>query len=450
MKRKEFVQEIERRIGRRKFVWCGILGGNARPLTAVAQFAEAFSIIAPGEVPGAVCLERLTGERVDTVGFKLQPKESPAHGEFYRRLYASLSEPAVVVTHEASQFFSSLYFLRHEFVQHLGLFYERQVTFDHKPWVESELRKSGVRVLPWRYVSTYDDRALRSALEDAVRDGPVVVRANRSGGGDGLTLVRQPEDVPPEWQDRADGFMAVARFLEPSVPLNINACVFPDGAISLHAPSLQLIGIAGSAMGPFGYCGNDFTRVRELDGGVLQAFEEMTVLAGRWLASMGYLGAFGVDALLHEGTLYLTEVNPRFQGSSLLSSHLDAALDRPDVFLAHVGAFLGAAAPDPWSLAALAREQPPAAQIVARNTRSEPIVRKGDAEGLPAGVDCWLLPDRGVVVHPRALLGRAVVRGAVTEDGWQLHRDVAAWFAELPAMLFEVVEPAGNTESSRE
>ena len=127
---------------------------------------------------------------------------------------------------------------------------------------------------------------------------------------------------------------------------------------------------------------------------------------------------------------------------------MDTALDRPDVFLAHVGAFLGAAAPDSWSLAALAQEQPPAAQIVARNMRSEPIVRKGGDAGLPAGVDCWLLPDRGVVVHPRALLGRAVVQHAVTEDGWRLQRDVAAWFEELPAMLFEVVEPAGKAESS--
>ncbi|HEY6103625.1 MAG TPA: hypothetical protein VI007_10430 [bacterium] len=214
MKRREFIQEIERRIGRRKFVWYGVLGGNAHRLTPIAQFAEAFSIVAPGAVPGAVCIERLSGERVDTVGYQIRPDQSEIHREFYRRLYTSLSEPAVAMTHEASRFFSSVYFLRREYVQHLGLFYENQGVFDHKPWVESELRTVGVNVVPWRYLSTHDHRALRSALEEAVRDGPIVVRTNRSGGGDGLTPVRQLEDMPPGLPDGStDGFLAASQVL---------------------------------------------------------------------------------------------------------------------------------------------------------------------------------------------------------------------------------------------
>jgi hypothetical protein len=449
VKRREYIREIERQIGSRKLVWFGILGGNAHPLTPIAQFSEAYSVIAPGEVPGAVCIERLSGERVDTVGYQLQPDQSEIHGEFYRRLYSSLSEPAVAVTHEASRFFASAYFLRQEYVRHLGLFNEWQVVFDHKPWVESELRKIGVSVVPWRYLSTHDHQVLRSALEEAVREGPIVIRTNRSGGGDGLTLVRQLEDIPPGLPDRSpDGFLAVAPFFESSVPLNVNACVFPDGAISLHSPSLQLIGIPGSALNGFGYCGNDFARIKDMEDAALRAFEEMTIQAGRWLSSMGYIGAFGVDALVHEGRVYLTEVNPRYQGSSLLSAHLEAALDRPDVFLAHAGAFLGVPAPDPWPLATLAREQPRAAQIVTRNNRPEPVVMRGGDRRPPAGVDCWLLPDPGVAVQPRALLCRAVVWDAVTEDGWRLRGDVASWFATLPEMLFEVAAPARAAAST--
>ncbi|HEY6103626.1 MAG TPA: ATP-grasp domain-containing protein [bacterium] len=180
---------------------------------------------------------------------------------------------------------------------------------------------------------------------------------------------------------------------------------------------------------------------------MLQALGEMTTLTGRWLRSTGYVGAFGVDALVHEGRVYLTEVNPRFQGSSLLSSHLETALDRPDVFLAHVGAFLGVPAPDPRTLAALAREQPPAAHIVSRNLRAQPVVRRGDRQP-PAGVECWLLPDPGTAVHPRALLCRTVVRDAVTEDGWRLCGDVASWVATLPEMLFEGAAPARAAEGT--
>jgi len=444
--RGEFIQEIARRIGRRKLVWFGVVGGNVRPLTQLPQLSEVYSIVAPAGISGDrdVCLERLTGERVHTVEYKLRPAESAIERDFHRRLCASLSEPAVTVTHQASPFFFSAYFLRQEFVQHLGLFHERQTVFDHKPWVESELRKVGVTVLPWRYLSTYERPALVGALEDALRDGAIVLRANRSDGGEGLTLVRQPGEIPSELQDTtADGFMAMAPFFEPSVPLNANACVFPDGAVSFHSPSVQLIGLPGSSLSRFGYCGNDFARVRDLDRAVFRDLQEMTTQAGRWLSSMGYVGAFGVDALLHRGKVYLTEVNPRFQGSSLLSAHLDAELDRPDVFLEHVGAFLGVPAPDPWDLDTMAQEQPRAAQISARNGL-ERVSRNNSGREPPDGVDCWLLPDHGVVVHPHALLSRVVVRDAVTEDGWQLRADVASWFSQLPGMLFDAVETAGR------
>jgi hypothetical protein len=234
----------------------------------------------------------------------------------------------------------------------------------------------------------------------------------------------------------------MAPFLDPSVPLNVNACIFPDGSLSLHGPSLQLIGISGTALSRFNYCGNDFARVRDLDPAVLRALQELAVGAGRWLSSMGYVGAFGVDALLHQGTVYLTEVNPRFQGSSLLSAHLDLALDRPDVYLTHAAAFLGLPPPGAWDLRDLAREQPPAAQIFARNVGGR-VTRNAASWRASGEVDCWMLPDPGVSVHSEALLCRAIARTAVTADGWNLHADAAAWFAELPGRLFDAVQPTG-------
>lgn len=447
MTRNIFIQEIERRIGDRKLVWWGQAGGNARPLTRLRQFARAFSIIGPADLPAGqeVCLEHLTGQRVHTLDFQFHPDQSEAARGLYRELCVALGEPSVAMTHEVSKVFASAYFSSGEHVQHLGLFHERQSVFDHKPWVESELRKAGLRVVPWRYLSTYDGPALDSVLKAELRNGPVVLRANRSGGGKGLTLVRQPEDIPSTANDAAtDGFMAVAPLLEPSIPLNVNACAFPDGSVSLHSPSLQLIGIPGTALSPFNYCGNDFARVRELDTAVLQALQELVTRAGRWLSSMGYVGAFGVDAILHRGTVYLAEVNPRFQGSSLLSAHLDAALDRPDVFLAHAGAFLGLPAADPWELPRLAREQPKAAQVFIRNSH-EHVARNDSSWRPPGNVDCWMLPVRGVIVHPHALLCRAIVQDSVTEDGWALRPEITTWFTELPKILFDPLVPEGKS-----
>ena len=450
MTRNAYIEEISKRIGKRSLIWFGQAGANALPLAHIPQFWGAYSVAAPAGFPDGheVCLEQLTGERVRPEGRELRPDHSDVHREFARRLYASLSEPAVTVAHQASRFFASVYFLRREYVEHLGLFHERQEVFNHKPWVESGLQGIGIRTLPWQYFATYERPTLMSALEHSLRTGPVVLRANRSVSGRGLTLVRRPEEIPPEFLDAsADGFVAMAPFLVPSVPLNVNACVFPDGTVSLHSPSLQLIGIPGVARSAFAYCGNDFARVRELDAAVLETLQRMTMLTGRWLSSMGYVGAFGVDALLHQGTVYLTEVNPRFQGSTLLSAQLDTALDRPDVLLAHVGAFLGLPAPDPWDLQTLAKEQAPAAHIWARNG-DEQVVGLGPHWQPPDDVEYWMLPDRGVIVQPHALLCRVVVRHAVTDDGWRLHGDTAAWFADVPRRLFQTANPAGSEEGS--
>ncbi|HEY6103679.1 MAG TPA: ATP-grasp domain-containing protein, partial [bacterium] len=335
-KRRAYIEEIARRIGRRKLVWFGHNGSNARPLTSLPQFSRAFSVMSPAGLGDhrEVCIEHLTGERVRTGGHELHPETSEVDRQFHQQVFDSLGEPTVTVTHQASRFFASVYFLRREFVQHLGLFHERQVVFDHKPWVETELREIGIRVVPWRYLATHDAN-LRPALERALQGGPLVLRANRSISGRGLTMVRHPDEIAQVGEGtNPDGFIAVAPFLEPSVPLNVNACVFPDGTVSLHSPSLQLIGIPGAGS-PFTYCGNDFAQVRELDEAILDTLQEMATRVGRWLCSMGYAGAFGVDALLYQGAVYLTEVNPRFQGSSLVSASLDAELDRPDMYLTH-------------------------------------------------------------------------------------------------------------------
>ena len=95
-----------------------------------------------------------------------------------------------------------------------------------------------------------------------------------------------------------DGFLAASRYLDPHIPLNINACVFQDGTVTLHGPSVQLIGIPDLTRRTFGYCGNDFGAIRHLDPRFVKEFEKMVLKVGGWLWSQGYLGAFGVDALV--------------------------------------------------------------------------------------------------------------------------------------------------------
>ena len=140
MTRKQRIEQIESRLGKRKLVWFGTRGTDSRALLEISQFSEVFSIITPFGSPSLrleVCLETLKGLRVDLELYGLDYDTSPEALDLRRYLFASLGEPAVVATYCPGSFFTSIYYPRSEFVEYLGLFHERQAPFEHKPWVES-------------------------------------------------------------------------------------------------------------------------------------------------------------------------------------------------------------------------------------------------------------------------------------------------------------------------
>ena len=149
----------------------------------------------------------------------------------------------------------------------------------------------------------------------------------------------------------------------------------------------------------------------------------MTLAVGHWLAERKFLGAFGLDALLYRGEVYLTEVNPRFQGSSLVTAYLDRALDRPDLYQEHLGAYLGLAPADQRSLREITAEAPAYSHILRFHTGTEPVqARPGAAADLP--LRCRQIPAPEVKVLPGAIAVQAVVSGQVTANGMCLFEDV--------------------------
>ena len=445
MNRQRYIEDIEKRLGKRKLVWFGTRGTDSQALLQLRQFREIFSIISPLNslsAPKEVCLETMKGRRVDLDQYSIDYDTSPEAKELLRGLYDSLEEPAFVTMYRPGAFFTSIYYPHSEFVEYLGQFHERQAPFEHKPWVESELRKRGVRVVPCKYFGDED----RRRLEEIVEQGPLVLRSSRSDGGAGLALVRDSSEIAARWPAHSDNFLGASPYLYPNIPLNVNACVFQDGSISLHSPSLQLIGLQGFTHRTFGYCGNDFAQVRELEAKTLDQLEALVVKAGKWLASMGYLGVFGVDALLYEGEVYLAEINPRFQGSSHLSSQLDVDLDRPDMFLEHIAAFLGLPPAPPVRLRDLAREQRKVAQVICHNCSPHPV-RKNPRRAPETGdVTCMLLSKEHTVVDQEAILLRAVVENAVTEDGGSLREPYDVQLHDLVKSLFEPVPTTASRE----
>ena len=423
------VREIERRLGRQRLIYFGTRGTDALPLLELSNFEEIFSQIAPlGSVSllPETCLELLKQERVDLDQYSIDKDNSPEVSKFRRALLHALRKPSVILPYRPSAVLASAYFTRSNVSRYLGVFHEKQACFEHKPWVETELQRIGVPVLPWSYFAD-EDHAL---IHEAAETGPIVLRANRSDGGAGLTLVKNPTQIQSEWPIHPDGFLAAAPFLHPSIPLNVNACVFEDGTVSIHQASLQLIGITQCTSHPFGYCGNDFAALGMLDSSALEDLEEITSMVGRWLRIEGYLGAFGIDALFHDGTIYLVEVNPRFQGSSAMAATLMREVGRPDLYLDHISAFLGLIPAKPLKLRDLLSAQPCLAHLVCHNTGSSALYRNASPE--PAiSLNHRLLASPNICIKPGAIIVQAIFDHSITNTGYEIIPESQAALNEI-------------------
>ena len=429
--RRQRIEAIERNLGGRKLVWVGTRGTDARPLLELRSLTHCFSLIAPlgsGMLEGEVCLEAETGHRVDLDGYDIDKDTSPEARAFRLHVRADLRSPSYIVAYRPLSFLTTLQYPNEGVINYLGMFYERVRPFEHKVWVETELRKRGIRTVPWSYYSGSDTVRLREAL----RLGPLVVRANLSSGGTGLLLTRTPDEVDRFAARDPDGFFAASPYLEGAIPLNVNACVFRGGQVSLHGPSVQLIGVPELTSRYFGYCGNDFTRIRELDAATLMELEQEVAEAGRWLSSMGYWGAFGLDALVHDGRVMVSEINARFQGSSEISALLDSELDRSDVYLEHMAAHLGLTPLPGWSLSDIAEQQSGVAQLIFHNRGERATFGSASMWRVPEGANVELQPGPGVCVDQGAIVCRIVAKESVTQDGRHLRqpwRDALEHFA---------------------
>jgi len=196
--------------------------------------------------------------------------------------------------------------------------------------------------------------------------GPVMLRRSRTTGGVGLVRVDDPDELSELWPREPEAFVSVAPFIDGGISLNVGAVVWDNG-VTVHPASVQLIGVPGLTNRPFGYCGNDFAAVADLDPVLLDQMEHSTRSIGAWLGGFGYRGAFGVDFLVSGGEPLFTEINPRFQGSTHASCRLSVDHDESCLVLEHVAAFLELEAPTSVPLRLQAARYDPLSHVVVHN-----------------------------------------------------------------------------------
>lgn len=448
MDRRQLIEQIEDRLAGRPLVWFGTRGTDAEALKCLRDFEGVYSLVARLGVSHwaahqEVCLEELTGRRVDLNSYTIDADLSDAAAELHAAMMSAIAGGAYVAAYRACHFLSAASLARYGERSVLSMFYGMQSAFDHKPWVETQLQAEGVETIGWDYFSHHDWSEIGALL----RRGPLVLRTSYSDGGTGLRMIREPSELGPEPPRTSDRLLAASRYLEPSVPLNVSGCVWHDGTVTLHAPSVQLVGHAVCTDNPFAYCGNDFASLRCcVSDDQLDRLEDVAVRTGEWLFRHGYRGAFGVDALLFSGRILLTEVNPRFQGCSALGAQIAGERGLPDIYLDHIATFLGVEAPRKRpALREYADAQVGAgaqAQVIAY---ADGAVRTRP-ESMPAdmpGRQLVGLPSRHTVVQPHAMLFKLFVEEPVLmsdETGVELRANVSREVSDLRSATFEPVE----------
>jgi hypothetical protein len=414
--------EVARRIDGRQLIWFGTRGTDTEPLRNIGEISAVFSQIAPPEFnTRSECLEDYTLRRVDLNRYNIDTDLSLEATRFKDRLWeATGSQRSLLIPYRPLASLAGAYFTASDTVQYCGMFHLQQATFEHKPWMEQQLGPDHIRTVPWRYLRQGDDAGIRRELAK----GPVVLRANISDGGAGLVLVEHADaltDLPP-W---SDGFGAIAPYFRGAVPFNLNACIYATGDVMVFPLSYQLIGLDVATRRTFGFCGNDFGAARALPRMIVERAEGLAVAVGHRLHRNGYLGQFGIDLLWHEGELYVTEVNPRFQGSTPLCAALMRDMGLPDPFLEHLAAHLQLAAPPRMQrLADVVGHTPDGAQVILYNRRAEPLYLGAQPIDLPPGCRVAGRARPEVAVEPEGLLLKLRFDRVVTSDGYSLLPEV--------------------------
>lgn len=434
--RSRLIDEIADSLADRRLVWFGTRGDDVRPVTELKQLSSVFSVIntyAPSDDVTAMSLEDLSKARVDLDTFSIDDHPyDPAVAELRQAVQRALSEPSAVFTYRPSEFLSAMAFTHLKNASYLGLFAGMQQAFEHKPWIEVAFAKLGLPHVPWQYLADSE----RSVAHRLLGTGPVLLRRSKTTGGVGFALARSAVELDKHWPYAGEAFVSVAPYLDGAVPVNVSGVVWAQG-VSVHPASVQLIGVAGCTTRPFAYCGNDFAAITALGRPTIEQIESAVCIIGDWLRSHGYLGAFGVDFLVHDGVALFSEINPRFQGSTRLSCDISAELGLGCLLLEHVAAFLGIEKPPAPSLWEIATTAPPRAQIVVHHT--------GDA---PAAIDPHYLVDRfaaagnlvladvltnaTLATAPNATVARLTVSRSVTRSGYALEPDFNSLLQKWP------------------
>lgn len=176
-----------------------------------------------------------------------------------------------------------------------------------------------------------------AVCNELVWDGvPFVLQFGHAHTGEGTILVNNSTQLAEIQQQFPQREVRVSPFVKGSMYTS-NNCVVPKKRTLKNLFGLferprtlvgnisyQITGLAPFTDLPFSTVGNDWKKGAALSAELQQQYEEMARACGTRLASLGWKGLFGIDAILEDSTqrFYLIEINARQPASTTFESEL--------------------------------------------------------------------------------------------------------------------------------
>ena len=213
--------------------------------------------------------------------------------------------------------------------------------FDNKTLLHRSLPKLSIPCIPGMVdrVGRTDFGYLRRTLSL-----PFVVQFPYGSSGHYTFLIRQKKDYDDLKKAYPETTALIRRYVD-GFSVNVNAVIISSEEgprIMCSTPSVQITGVPECSNSPASFCGNDYASGKGLGRSIIRQVESHMGTVGRWMASSGFRGVFGMDFVVKDGIIYPVEINPRFQNSTSLYTVLSsmAGSRKGTLFLLHIAEFL--------------------------------------------------------------------------------------------------------------
>lgn len=191
-----------------------------------------------------------------------------------------------------------------------------------------------VDVIP--YVTLKGKDCYYENLKNLIPEAEFVLQKIKSCGGDGTFHITSNSKIIEEVNTDINGDYILSPFIN-GISLNIHILII-DSDIILFPPSVQIVCELHSQ---FLYFGADYLCYQSIGKCIQELINEQSKKIGLLLQKKGYRGVLGIDYLLHNGTLYFMELNPRFQASTQLLNHALYKNNKTSLQELHINAFQG-------------------------------------------------------------------------------------------------------------